>query len=40
MFHSHKKDVAKHLGALWDRKKKKWFINENAINKDKLIKNF
>jgi len=36
-----KKDEAKKLGALWDAKKKKWYIyNDNTTNKNELIERF
>jgi len=34
------KDEAKVLGARWDPSKKKWYIFENNINKDKILEKF
>ena len=34
------KDVAKKLGAKWDRKKKKWFTEDNNKLKGELVKMF
>lgn len=34
------KDIAKKQGAKWDRKKKKWYVEENSKNKDELVKMF
>ena len=34
------KDIAKKLGAKWDRKKKKWFTEDNNKQKGELVKMF
>jgi ribonuclease HI len=35
-----KKDEIKKMGGMWDSNKKKWFINDNNLNKELILENY